>query len=258
MAERNQGSGDSYTKGLTCPMCLDIFKDATLLTGCGHSFCRRCLKRYDMANYQLNHIVCPVCRKLTPWKRKRVDALSSNHALNDFIYGLYGKSGGPSRRPQQRTVKCDTCELEVLAKYLCRNCEKFMCKQCLESHQKKSGFIGHEIQLLNEILKNINFVNPSVDDIEEDMRLKVGDIMQQFRATMAKIKENPNGIKNIEEHRARVHAALDKVQEETKQAYDAKEKQINENQESLTKLLKAIEEVELACEERDTGASERS
>ena len=38
-----------------CPIFLDV-KDETLLTVCGHMFCKQCLVDYG------EHFICPICR----------------------------------------------------------------------------------------------------------------------------------------------------------------------------------------------------
>eukprot|EP00986_Skeletonema_menzelii_P014971 scaffold10708_cov164-Skeletonema_menzelii.AAC.5 len=40
-----------------CPICLDIFKDASNLRRCGHDFCNSCISRWLSTNN-----TCPVCR----------------------------------------------------------------------------------------------------------------------------------------------------------------------------------------------------
>ena len=40
-----------------CPICMDMFEDASYLRHCGHEFCNSCISRWLSTNN-----TCPVCR----------------------------------------------------------------------------------------------------------------------------------------------------------------------------------------------------
>ena len=82
-------------QNLMCPLCLDIFEEATLLT-CGHTFCRKCLKRYDASHQDLDHMVCPLCRKTTKFNDNRVEGLPANVTVNGLVDEYVGDHGGIS------------------------------------------------------------------------------------------------------------------------------------------------------------------
>ncbi|XP_040279524.1 E3 ubiquitin-protein ligase TRIM50 isoform X1 [Bufo bufo] len=65
---------------LTCPICLEVFKDPVMLQ-CGHSYCRHCL--LGLMKESHIHLLCPVCRQ-------EVDYSSSppNVSLNHLIETL--------------------------------------------------------------------------------------------------------------------------------------------------------------------------
>ena len=71
-------------QNLQCPMCMDMFTRATLLT-CGHTFCQRCLSDYDASQSNRRGINCPLCRKPTPLTRDRVAGLAPNVTVNSLI-----------------------------------------------------------------------------------------------------------------------------------------------------------------------------
>lgn len=68
---------------MDCQVCYALFLDP-LTTSCGHTFCRKCLRR------ALDHSsCCPICRRelaISPAVPK--DQYPANHALQDLIMGL--------------------------------------------------------------------------------------------------------------------------------------------------------------------------
>uniref|UniRef100_A0A3Q4MMX5 RING-type domain-containing protein n=1 Tax=Neolamprologus brichardi TaxID=32507 RepID=A0A3Q4MMX5_NEOBR len=51
---------DSLGRCLTCPVCLDLYRDPHLLP-CGHNFCKTCLDRLKR-QAERSHFRCPECR----------------------------------------------------------------------------------------------------------------------------------------------------------------------------------------------------
>lgn len=64
----------SKSQSLTCSICTDTYNKAVLLTKCGHSFCRKCIKEWLKRKYE-----CPNCRKVPDSKRPYVP----NYALRE-------------------------------------------------------------------------------------------------------------------------------------------------------------------------------
>uniref|UniRef100_A0AAY4E0S7 Uncharacterized protein n=1 Tax=Denticeps clupeoides TaxID=299321 RepID=A0AAY4E0S7_9TELE len=59
---------------LTCPVCLDLFRDPVLLD-CGHHFCRRCVRRCWDATPGDERAACPRCRAPCRAREPRPDSL---------------------------------------------------------------------------------------------------------------------------------------------------------------------------------------
>eukprot|EP00057_Strongylocentrotus_purpuratus_P002749 XP_003725169.1 PREDICTED: E3 ubiquitin-protein ligase Midline-1-like [Strongylocentrotus purpuratus] len=150
------------SQGLTCPLCLGIFDDATLLTSAGHTFCRTCLRKYDLSHQDLDHMVCPLCRTVTKLSSNRVDDLLPNVTVNGLVDDYRARSGGASTILEIRQ-KCTVCNLQVEAIVLCRTCNAYMCDQCRIGHkQVKLFFEGHEIVSLQDIIEeNVRSGRPS-------------------------------------------------------------------------------------------------
>uniref|UniRef100_A0A8C5SQ50 RING-type domain-containing protein n=1 Tax=Laticauda laticaudata TaxID=8630 RepID=A0A8C5SQ50_LATLA len=53
-----------FTRVITCPICLESFKDPVTITTCGHNFCRACLSCYYQGTERGGvGTPCPQCRK---------------------------------------------------------------------------------------------------------------------------------------------------------------------------------------------------
>ena len=129
-------------------MCLDVLCNATFLS-CGHSFCRGCLEAYDKQLKDLNHIVCPVCRKSTKLDQERVAGLTPNFlakGLEDILkVDVIAQS-------QEDDLSSKFCPLHshVYKDIYCQPCSEFICLTCyIDSHQ------GHKIKKQEELEKEL-------------------------------------------------------------------------------------------------------
>ncbi|KAJ0032841.1 hypothetical protein NQD34_002922 [Periophthalmus magnuspinnatus] len=90
---------------LTCPVCLDTFKEPVSLT-CHHSFCSNCLQEYWDKNSTRN---CPVCRR-----KSSKEHLDVNFALKELTVSFSQKEEAPggerpvvcSSHPEQTPLFC--------------------------------------------------------------------------------------------------------------------------------------------------------
>ena len=140
-------------ENLTCPLCLDIFDEATILTSCGHTFCRKCLKEYDRSHQDLDHMVCPLCRTITKLSANRVDDLRTNVTVNGLVDDYHGNCGGINAVLEMRP-KCTACKLQCEAVSFCRTCSNYMCANCDFSHKQLTSFFeGHEIISVQDIIE---------------------------------------------------------------------------------------------------------
>ncbi|XP_063965593.1 tripartite motif-containing protein 2-like isoform X2 [Lytechinus pictus] len=219
MAEKCGSSSSS--PNLICPLCLDIFVEATILTSCGHTFCRRCLKKYDLTHQDLDHMVCPLCREITELSANRVDDLRLNVAINGCVDDFHAKCGGMNA-VLEMCQKCTACKSLEDAVSFCRTCNYYMCDECLHCHRHLTVvFEGHEIV--------------SMDDVVEG---KVTDLAQRCADKKAELEKN---IQNIEIQRNEVHTAVQTLLDDARQAYSIKAKQLDENLRNLTEQINALE-----------------
>ncbi|XP_063965473.1 E3 ubiquitin-protein ligase TRIM71-like [Lytechinus pictus] len=277
MAEKcGSEKASSTSPNLICPLCLDIFVEATILTSCGHTFCRRCLKKYDLTHQDLDHMVCPLCREITKLSANRVDDLRLNVSINGCVDDYHAKCGGMNA-VLEMCQKCTACKSLKDAVSFCLTCNCYMCDKCLFSHQQLTMFFdGHEIVSMDEVIEGkvsighlfekcsihkqenkdmfcedckvhvchkcilVDHQNHKIKNqinFEQELRQKVTDLAQRCADKKAELEKN---IQNIEIQRHEVHTAVQTLLDDVRQAYSIKAKELEENLRNLTEQIHAL------------------
>ncbi|XP_041480693.1 E3 ubiquitin-protein ligase TRIM71-like [Lytechinus variegatus] len=278
MAEKcGSEKASSSSPNLICPLCLDIFVEATILTSCGHTFCRRCLKKYDLTHQDLDHMVCPLCREITKLSANRVDDLRLKFSINGCVDDYHAKCGGMNA-VLEMCQKCTACKSLKDAVSFCRTCNYYMCDECLHCHQHLTVvFEGHEIVSMDDVIEGKVSIGHSFEkcsihkqenkdmfcedckvhvchkcvlvghraheiknqvDFEQELRRKVTDLAQRCADKKAELEKN---IQNIEIQRHEVHTAVQTLLGDVRQAYSIKAKELEENLRNLTEQITALE-----------------
>ncbi|XP_041480247.1 E3 ubiquitin-protein ligase TRIM71-like [Lytechinus variegatus] len=277
MAEKcGSEKASSSSPNLICPLCLDIFVEATILTSCEHTFCRRCLKKYNLTHQDLDHMVCPLCREITKLSANRVDDLRLNVSINGCVDDHHAKCGGMNAVLEMRP-KCSGCKLQGDAVSFCRTCNNYICDKCLQCHQYLSVFEDHEIVSIDDVIEGkvsighlfekcsihkpenkdmfcevckvhvchkcvlVDHQNHKVKNqvnFEQELRHKVTDLAQRCADKKAELEKN---IQNIEIQRHEVHTAVQTLLDDVKQAYSIKAKELEENLRNLTEQIHALQ-----------------
>ncbi|XP_041480308.1 E3 ubiquitin-protein ligase TRIM71-like [Lytechinus variegatus] len=278
MAEKCESDKvSSSSLNLICPLCLDIFVEATILTSCGHTFCRRCLKKYDLTHQDLDHMVCPLCREITKLYANRVDDLRLNDSINGRVDDYHAKCGGMNA-VLEMCQKCTACKSQRDAVSFCRTCNYYMCNECLHCHQHLTVvFEGHEIVSMDDVIEGKVSIGHLFEkcsihkqenkdmfcedckvhvcqkcvlvghkaheiknqvDFEQELRRKVTDLAQRCADKKAELEKN---IQNIEIQRHEVHTAVQTLLDDVRQAYSIKAKELEENLRNLTDQIHALQ-----------------
>ncbi|XP_030835229.1 E3 ubiquitin-protein ligase TRIM71-like [Strongylocentrotus purpuratus] len=276
MAEKTEKEKvPSFSQDLTCPLCLSIFDEATILTSCGHTFCRKCLRNYDLSHQNLNHMICPLCRETTKLSANRVDDFLTNVTVNGLVDNYHVMFGGVNAVLEMRS-KCTACKLQKDAVSFCCTCNNYICDKCLECHQNLKVFEGHEIVSIEDIINGkvsighlsekccihkqenkemfcedckvhvcfkcviVGHQNHHIEnqaDFEQKLRLKVNDLVRRCAAKKSELEEN---IQNVEEQRHDVYTAVQKLLDDVSQAYSIKAKELEENHQNLIEHINAV------------------
>nr|XP_054773880.1 tripartite motif-containing protein 12A-like [Lytechinus pictus] len=201
--------GDGMMNDLKCPVCLDVFKDPTILN-CGHTFCRGCLQSQDQLHINRHGITCPVCRGVTGFGRGRVAGLTANL----LVRGLLDDSQTQAH-PQQY---CEFCPLhsKLYLDIFCVECEELICLSCYATQhkdhvvQKKEEIEGEMMKELKGIIgrgksRKTQLVNFK-DEIEQQsdmIQCHIGHLQVQIRESFAK------KVKVLEKHQKKLLKELD-------------------------------------------------
>ncbi|XP_030852586.1 uncharacterized protein LOC105446102 [Strongylocentrotus purpuratus] len=277
MAEKiEEEKATSASHNLTCPLCLGIFDEATILTSCGHTFCRKCLKNYDLSHQELDHMICPLCKEVTKLSANRVDDFLTNVTVNGLVDDYNAKCGGVNAALEVRP-KCTACTFHQDAVSFCRTCNNYMCDKCLDCHQHlKVVFEGHEIVSMEDIIKGkvsighlyekccihkqdnkdmfcedckvhvchkcviVSHQNHNIKhqaDFEQELRLKVNDLVQRCANKTSELEKN---IQNVEVQRNEVYTAVQRLLDDVNQAYSIKAKELEKNHRNLIEQINAV------------------
>ncbi|XP_054768531.1 E3 ubiquitin-protein ligase TRIM71-like [Lytechinus pictus] len=280
MAEKcGSEKASSSSPNLICPLCLDIFVEATILTSCGHTFCRRCLKKYDLTHQDLDHMVCPLCREIPKLSANRVDDLRLNVSINGCVDDYHAKCGGMNAVLEMcQKWKCTACKSLKDAVSFCRTCNCYMCDECLHCHQHLTLLFGdHKIVSMDDVIKGKVSIGhlfekcsihktENKDMVCEDCKVHVChrcvlvghkaheikdqvDFEQELRHKVSDLAQRcadekaelEKNIQNIEIQRHEVHTAVQTLLDDARQAYSIKAKELEENLRNLTEQIHALE-----------------
>eukprot|EP00057_Strongylocentrotus_purpuratus_P027505 XP_011681979.1 PREDICTED: E3 ubiquitin-protein ligase TRIM71-like [Strongylocentrotus purpuratus] len=279
MAEKTEeDKASSSSQNLTCPLCLDIFDEATILTSCGHTFCRKCLENYDLSHQDPDHMICPLCREVTKLSANRVKDFLTNVTVNAQVDDYHAKCGGVNVVLEMHP-KCTACKRQDEAVSFCKTCNSYLCEKCLTGHQNMSMmFEAHEIVSVQDIIDGkvsighlsekccihkqenkdmfceeckVHVCHKCVivghqihkiknqADFEQELRLKVNDLVQRCATKKSELEKN---IQNVELQRHEVYVAVQKLLDDVSLAYSIKAKELEENHQHLVEQINAVKQ----------------
>ncbi|UJR34103.1 hypothetical protein I4U23_021512 [Adineta vaga] len=146
---------------LTCKICLEPFKDPKCLT-CLHTFCEQCIENHVSAQRSYKYtdyreFACPICRKKTAIPAGGVHKLPDNFLIAGLSEMISQKNPNSTSSIKVLT-NCEICKTvhdrESEATSRCLECQKFLCRSCVQAHQTITVTRDHSIYEL-EIEKDI-------------------------------------------------------------------------------------------------------
>ncbi|XP_030841099.1 E3 ubiquitin-protein ligase TRIM33-like [Strongylocentrotus purpuratus] len=273
MAEKAEGAA---SQNILCPLCLDVFDNASMLI-CGHTFCKQCLERYDAAHRDLDHMVCPLCRKVTKLDESRVPGLPANFTVRGLVDEYHGSNGGINAVLEDRP-KCTACELQGDAVSFCYECGTYMCAKCDHGHSQMTSFFkGHQVVSIKDVVEGTAHIGQVrnkcsvhkhenkdlfckdckvylclkcmiVDhrdhnfknqaDVEREIQQKVDNIVKRSSDRKHEFEKH---IQDIESKRQKIYTAIQKLEGDIEEAFMGKLDKLKENKQLLiteTQLLR--------------------
>lgn len=136
---------------LTCPVCLDHYTQPRTLP-CLHSFCHDCLAGLPPVQQQADQLIsCPVCRQSVQFPPNGLSGFHPAFLINSLleIHELLQKVSGPQQQP-----KCEICPLKQSATGYCKQCSKFLCVDCVNTHNKWALFSDHSFVSMQDVIES--------------------------------------------------------------------------------------------------------
>ena len=206
---------EQIQEGLTCSLCLEVFKQPKNLT-CGHSFCLQCLKQLVSAQGHCNNVRCPECRQHTNVPQGNLDNLVNNFATLRIIDALKD-----NKKPNDQENVCGFCEEKKPLESFCKTCSTFLCKGCTKVHKKSRELARHQVCNMTEI--------PDVHKAKADTKItELKSIhstwtnrMTRFDQMCVETKESCREIKSeIESEADRLHKFIDAMKRDLLEKVD--------------------------------------
>ena len=97
------------------------------------------------------YLSCPTCRHRTELPRGGAGAFPVAFTLNNLkeVHSLLKKVSDPQQ------ITCDNCTTANATGY-CKDCNKFMCMECIGTHKKWADFANHQVTSLDEVTASVS------------------------------------------------------------------------------------------------------
>ena len=183
------GGGESLEQLLTCPVCLEIYKDPVILP-CHHTLCKRCLDCLKKAN---NYFMCPCCKGLADAKRIKRDfrmrSLLELHMIDTV--------GGTTTTSHGRTTSCQVCHKSAI-EWRCVDCSQYLCHDCKTNHQSIAVCKDHTLESLDVAAADkktaLEAASSRLHDLEQDCLAKKSVITARAEKLQAQRATTLNSI----------------------------------------------------------------
>ena len=138
---------EELEKEITCGICQEHYTDPKILP-CLHYYCKKCVLRLALRTGTGKPFSCPECRCDTTLPKGGVDELKTAF----FVNRLKTTVSNIERTHGKVEVKCELCEgSSGSAEALCRQCARFICRECVNLHKRIATFKSHEVASLDDL-----------------------------------------------------------------------------------------------------------
>ncbi|XP_071400617.1 E3 ubiquitin-protein ligase TRIM39-like [Centroberyx affinis] len=222
-------------ENLSCPVCLDIFKDPVVLS-CSHSFCKACLQKW----WRRKRIhECPLCKRSS--KRNPPISLVLKNLCEAFLLERDQRASAESEllcslHTEKLKLFCLDHQQPVCV--VCRDSEthtNHRCRPIDEAARHHKEELQKSLKPLQEKLKLFNQIKRNCDQTAEHIKV-------QARRTERQIKEEFKKLHRFlqEEEEARI-AALREEEEQKSRTMKEKIEGLSREIAALSDTVRAIE-----------------
>ena len=131
---------------ITCSICSKYFSEPKVLS-CLHCYCKDCIINLTSQTSQGDPIVCPQCQCKT---MEDVNELKAA----DFIRKLQKNVERMNQLNNSMPSKCEWCILNFKAEKFCQQCDKLLCKNCVETHSTAQMYLSHKTLSFDQLKEN--------------------------------------------------------------------------------------------------------
>ena len=229
-------------KELTCPLCLDLFKQPKKLP-CDHVYCKDCLK--GLALRSLNQsISCPECRNVTDIPGNDINNFPTAFRINRLIEAFQGAREQTDYHRQDTTDipgrSCTVHTRQLLALY-CETCKIMLCRDCVLMTKEH---IHHEYDYVENIAKKYRERHNRRLLMTEEYK----ELLCQLQSRISLVERTIDSEKtaNLEE----IDHAFEDLLSTLEQSKQAMKRQLSqEYQQALNTVLEHKEQLENAQKE---------
>uniref|UniRef100_A0A915B0R8 RING-type domain-containing protein n=2 Tax=Parascaris TaxID=6254 RepID=A0A915B0R8_PARUN len=155
---------------LTCPICLDRYKQPKLLP-CHHTFCLPCLD--NCADVVHRILKCPECRAEHPLPYDGVKSFQTNYTLTGFL-DIHLQATDENAAQLEAYIqrynleRCKICD-EKATLELCAHCERRACADCRNTHME---MLKRDLnRMLNQVKRLSNRITEASDGLSKGAEL---------------------------------------------------------------------------------------
>ncbi|XP_013927796.1 PREDICTED: tripartite motif-containing protein 7-like [Thamnophis sirtalis] len=208
---------------VTCPICLECFKEPVTITICGHNFCRACLSCYGQGP-EISGTSCPHCRKTFDHRQNIIP----NRLLANVV-----EIAEKFRRAEESPAEANLCEkYHRPVKVICGQQTVLHCAICGPTKPTKSNHGSPTMQKTNDTTTEHTDRNTLVEMLKEgkqnvlaqqsDKKKKSKDLLRQIKAERAEATSLFKDLHHfLEEQEKQFLAQMVEVEEEITRKRDS-------------------------------------
>ncbi|MEE6518915.1 hypothetical protein FKM82_030239 [Ascaphus truei] len=176
------GPGGDFAEELTCPVCLELFKDPVMVE-CGHNFCRNCIEKAWEGQVSFS---CPECKEVISENK-----CTTNRALANLVKKT---ATTPTETVEKKTRPLENCpEHDERLKLYCKDDGTLGCVICRDS-------LKHASHNFLPILDAVGVYREELSSILAPLEASLKVIEQLTSQQNDKILQHKDNVSEYKQH----------------------------------------------------------